>query len=206
MGAKESKMKPLIYPVWDKDPLMLGRRNAYGEVVTVTADVLDGLIASFREAENQRSVISVLQYLVRSAKNPGERKDILAHMKRGGHIKALRDAMRGFGGRQTSFSYREVYSWIMEPHKYKNINHVSVLQAMRKLASEGLLVKDADSQDKGSYRVAGDIERRWIEARKKVTLDNIESLVLKTICVKRGLMLSGLFDGDVRDVVGGRGR
>jgi hypothetical protein len=200
-------MKPLIYPVWDKDPLMLGRRNAYGEVVTVTEDVLDGLTASFKEAENQRSVISVLQYLVRSAKNPEERKDILTHMKLRGQIKALRDVIRGFGGRQASFSYREAYSWIMEPHKYKNINHVSVLQAMRKLAREGLLVKDADAQDKeGAYMVAGDIERRWAEARKRVTLDNIESLVLKTICVKRGLMLAGLFDGDVKDVVGGGGR
>lgn len=197
-------MKPLIYPVWDKDPLMLGRRNAYGEVVTVTVDVLDGLIASFKEEENQKSVISVLQYLVRSAKNPEERKDILAHMKRRGHIKALRDVIRGFGGRQASFSYGEAYSWIMEPHKYKNINHVSVLQAMRKLASEGLLVKEGDAEDKdGAYRVAGDIEVRWAEARKKAPLDHVESLVLKTICVKRGLMLVGLFDGDVRDVVGG---
>jgi hypothetical protein len=197
-------MKPLIYPVWDKDPMMLGRRNAYGEVVTVTADVLDGLIASFRNEEDRRSVVSILRYLVRSAKNPEERKDILAHMKLRGHIKALRDAIRGFGDLQASFSYREVYSWIMEPHKYKNINHVSVLQAMRKLAKEGLLVKADEAQDNGgAYRVAGDIARRWIEARKKVTLDNIESLVLKTICVKRGLMLAGLFDGDVRDVVAG---
>jgi hypothetical protein len=196
-------MKSLIHPVWDNDPGMLGRRNADGEVVTVTVDVLDGLIAAFGDEENRKSVITVLQYLITNAKDPAERKDILDHMKRHGHIKALKDTMRGFGDISAGFSYREVYSWIMEPHIYKNINHVSILQAMRKLDGAGLLAKEADAE--GTYHVPGDIAQRWSAARKTISLDHVESLVLKTICMKRGLLLSGLFDGDVREVIAGRG-
>jgi hypoxanthine phosphoribosyltransferase len=202
-GDKTGK-RTLISPVWNSGSNMLGRRNAGGEVVTATVDVLDGLIAAFKNDENRGSVIAVLQYLIRNTKDASERREILEHMKKKGQLKALKDTIRGFGDISAGFSYSEVYSWIMEPHAYKNINHVSVLQAMRKLEKEGLLVKDDDS--KGAYRVPGDVEGRWAEARKGIKLDPVESLVLKTICVKRGLMLTGLFDGDVRDVIAGRGR
>jgi hypothetical protein len=203
LGTRGTENRSLITPVWSSDPKMLGRRNNNGDVVTATEDVLDRLIASFKDEDDQKSVISVLQYLVKNARDDAERKDILDYMKRRGQLKALKDTIRGFGDLQASFSYREVYAWIMEPHQYKNINHVSILQAVRKLEGIGLLIKDEESE--GAYRVPADIERRWNDVRKNAALDNVESLVLKTICIKRGLMLAGLFDGDVRDAVAGRG-